>query len=207
MRKLMACLVALVATAGAVNAAPLFSVTNTTSTSLANPPFTLGSQFQVSQSGTITALGIFDLGSNGLAEGHAVGLWTNSGTLLASTTIPAGTGGFLVDNFRYVSIPSVNLIAGQTYVLGALYPTGTDPVIFYGTATGFATAPGVTFLQSREVFGATLSFPTNSNSNQPGFFGPNALFAVPEPVSLVVFGGLIVGGAGVTLRRRMTAKA
>lgn len=30
---------------------------------------------------------------------------------------------------------------------------------------------------------------------------------VPEPISLVVFGGLIVGGAGIALRRRMTAKA
>lgn len=31
--------------------------------------------------------------------------------------------------------------------------------------------------------------------------------ATPEPVSLVVFGGLVVGGAGIALRRRMAVKA
>ena len=44
---------------------------------------------------------------------------------------------------------------------------------------------------------------SNASEFDGAKFGVVELAATPEPVSLVVFGGLLVGGAGVALRRRM----
>jgi hypothetical protein len=89
---------------------------------------------------------------------------------------------------------------------------------------------GATLLYSSTVFPSATS-PTNFLFNfngvnrvrftpsggtiHPGYSGTGTNFAmdnvsintnteIPEPLSLVVFGGLIVGGAGVALRRRMS---
>ena len=55
----------------------------------------------------ITALGVYDYGGDGLTNSHAVGIWSNDGTLLASTVIPAGTAAPLIDGYRYSSITPV----------------------------------------------------------------------------------------------------
>ena len=48
----------------------------------------LGWQFQVNSAVTMDGLGIFDDAVfRGLSESHQVGLWDNSGNLLASTTV------------------------------------------------------------------------------------------------------------------------
>jgi len=66
---------------------------------------------------------------------------------------------------------------------------------------------GQTFFFTATGSSTTLTFTSNTNSA----FGPAldnvVVDPVPEPLSLVVFGGLVVGGAGIALRRRMTAKA
>src|SRR5436309_1918942 len=69
---------------------------------------TRGWQFGVHTFGpntiAITQLGIFDSGGDGLLNPHQIGLWRIEGggsqgalTLLASVTVPAGTGAPLVD--------------------------------------------------------------------------------------------------------------
>ncbi|MEO2088829.1 MAG: hypothetical protein ABGY75_04940, partial [Gemmataceae bacterium] len=115
MRKAMACLVALVATAVSANAAPIFTVTNNSSgTFLGNPPFTLGFQFSVGSTPKLLAsLGIFDSDRNGLAVPHAVGICNSAGTLLASGVIPAGTAARLENQFRYIDITPITLQAGS----------------------------------------------------------------------------------------------
>src|SRR5690348_8395956 len=65
----------------------------------------IGGAFVFTGSGQeITALGFWDFGQNGLSDSHTVGLWSsdgvaqstiNPGVLLASVTVPAGTGGTL----------------------------------------------------------------------------------------------------------------
>ena len=209
MRKVMACLVALVATAVTANAAPIFTVTNNTSGNvLGNPPFTLGFQFAVGSTPKLLAsLGVFDSGRDGLATSHAIGIWNSAGTLLASGVVPAGTAGRLENQFRYIDITPITLLAGQTYTIGALYDTGTEPLLFPGDATGFATDPSITFLQSRFAGGPTLTNPTGSVGTLPAYFGPNGIIAaVPEPLSVLVFGGLLAAG-GLAVRRRVTATA
>ena len=71
---------------------------------------------------TVSQLGLYDSGGNGLAESHQIGLWTGDGSLLLrSTTVPAGTSATLSGAYRYVPVTPVTLNAGQTYVIGAFY--------------------------------------------------------------------------------------
>jgi hypothetical protein len=167
---------------------------------LTNPSFTLGFKFNVNSPIVVTSLGLFDDLQNGLAESHALGLWNSSGTRRASTTVGSGTSGTLVNRFRYVGISNVPLTPG-TYQIRALFTTGADPLIFPGYASGFQTAPQLSFLNTAFALGGTLTNPTSSPGNDPGYFGPNFQFsAVPTPTA--IGGGLMLLGAVFTSRIR-----
>ena len=82
---------------------------------------TSGFRFKPNQPIRITSLGVVDSGAPGLAIDHPVGLWTDSGVLLASAVVPAGDGAPLIDGFRYVNIDPIQLDPEQTYRVGALF--------------------------------------------------------------------------------------
>ena len=65
---------------------------------------TLGYAFTVSSPIRVTKLGVWDSGSDGLTDPHAIAIWTSTGTQLVQATIPAGTPGTLIDGFRYLPI-------------------------------------------------------------------------------------------------------
>lgn len=73
----------------------------------------------------ITSIGVFDEDGNGLFNTHQVGLWTTpggDGALLASATVPAGSGAPLVEGFRFTSLsPAVPLPLGRGFIIGAYY--------------------------------------------------------------------------------------
>lgn len=124
---------------------------------------------------TVSQLGIYDSGGNGLAESHEVGLWTGDGSsLLRSTTIPASTSATLSGAYRYVPITPVTLNAGQTYVIGAFYSVQSgDNIITYSSQS---YAPQLSFTQSRQSVlspGQTFGFPNLDAWLAQGVFGPN----------------------------------
>jgi HYR domain/Secretion system C-terminal sorting domain len=130
---------------------------------------------------TLTALGLYDAGNDGLAEAHPVGIWTSAGILLSSTTIPAGTAATLNAGYRYNPITSIVLAAGQTYVIGTLYVNNSaDQYILNSSQT---IAPQITYGQSQQnvaqqdgstpPFGFPSGFPGPHNQ---GYFGPNFQF-------------------------------
>jgi hypothetical protein len=90
------------------------SVTVGFATATHNQSQTDGWQFRPNVDIEVAALGIIDLGAgspvgphgDGLVDPHQLGLWTSTGTLLRTTTIPEGTGSPLVGLFRYTEIPS-----------------------------------------------------------------------------------------------------
>ena len=82
---------------------------------------TVGYAFTLSGSVLVTQFGIWDQGNDGLNTSHGVDIWTSTGTLVATTTIPSGTGATLTNGFRYVSIASILLPAGS-YTIGGFSP-------------------------------------------------------------------------------------
>jgi hypothetical protein len=175
----------------------------------ANQSASVGWSFSVgAQDQEVDALGIYDAGMDGLADAHAVGIWTSSGTLLAQATVPPGTAGTLVGSYRYSAIAPLTLTAGQTYVVGTYFGPVPDQcgsacgdvLLAFGTET---YAPGITFLQSRQtlaVLGAgSLAFTNVDAGIAEGVFGPNFLLAVPLTriiglsAASVAFGSVTVG--------------
>ena len=163
---------------------------------------TLGYAFALSSAVTLTNLGLFDSGSNGLNTSHAVTIWTSTGMQLVQATIPAGTGGTLINGFRYVSIAPFTLAAG-TYTIAGFYGANSNEVL---SQTSITSASGVSYGDSRSALG--FAFPPGNSFLLPnGYFGPNFEFntGVPTPdlgstVSLLGFA--LLGLAA--LRRKLS---
>lgn len=171
-------------------------------TTLFNPPFTLGYSFSLSQSFSLTGLGIFDEGGDGLLNSYDVGLWSAGGTLLASTVVSGGTAATLVDGYRYDAFSPITLGVGD-YRIGALYTNaaGADPLYFAGGANTITPIAGVTYGTSAFAGGATLTNPTQlTPDGAGGYFGPNLMLgAVPEPSTWAML-LLGFGAIGTALR-------
>jgi hypothetical protein len=177
-----------------------------------NRDFMIGWQFSLSNPVTISALGYFDQASNGLLGPHRVGIFDNGGVLLIDGTVPTGTAGTLVDGFRYTSaLTGLTALPAGTYVIGAqISANSPDPFALAVPAANVTTAPGVTYLQERELLTSSFVVPTvNIPGSERGVFGPNFLIgsaassAAPEPASLALLAlsGLPVAGAVVRRRR------
>ena len=149
---------------------------------------TIGYDFTLTTSVTVTALGFFDAnGASGPADSYPIGLWYGNHTLLASATVPAGAPPVLIDGFDFVSISPVVLAPG-VYAIGAYgLLISTDQFEF--AESGSTTISGLTLGAAVETIGTGLMYPwwTESFATQ-GYFGPDFLVAAPadapEPSTL-----------------------
>ena len=167
---------------------------------------------------TITALGMWDgpesvsgggfTGSvgDGFASTHQIGLWDNSGNLLATSTMQIGTADTLIGEFRYSSVlvPTnpgpVILAANTTYVLGATYLTNDGDSLKRSLGPASPTYdPAVS--AGHERVGGPFVFPQPASS--PGaWVGPNATFTTPDSGSAWL---LMVMAVGVIVFARESA--
>jgi hypothetical protein len=165
----------------------------------------------------ITALGLWDgpklIGGDpsgsvgdGFSSEHVIGLWDNSGNLLAKAVMQIGTGDTLIGEFRYASIliPTnpgpVILSANTTYVLGAAF-LENDPDPFELNISGDQATfdPAVSPGNLRDSAGS-FSFPF-FNGGPGSIVGPNALFTLVSNGNGVPEGGstLLLMGAGIAV--------
>jgi hypothetical protein len=155
---------------------------------------------------SVTSLGVFDNGGDGLSISHDVGIFDDTTqTLLGSTTVPAGTGGTLIGGFRYESVSPFSLTQGDSYVIVMTMPEqNTD----YQTiqATSETTASQITYVDSAFGESSTLAFPSVTGAFAQGIFGPNFTFVsaaatTPEPSSIVLLSTGVLSMAGFARRR------
>lgn len=79
----------------------------------------VGGQFPVGPTDAlVTHLGFADSGGDGLNRDHHVGIFSISGTLLASVIVPAGTDAYYTNGYRWMALnPPIVLTNNTTYVL------------------------------------------------------------------------------------------
>lgn len=149
---------------------------------------------------TVTALGYEDQGRDGLNLDHQVGIWDSTGAMVASVTVPAGTGGTLDGAWRYVSLtPPVVLAAGASYWMGAQ--------VFGSDGDGWSDSGGSTAAPFGTTCCAAIEMPTYAvgdfaaplNDGGGGSalrWGPaNAQFTVEVPPTLAI----VLGDGKVTI--------
>jgi hypothetical protein len=190
----LAICLALAAQAPAGQAVDFTSVNN----NFTNGAWSLGWRFTVGADPiTVSSLGFYDDFKDGLTERHDVGIYTEFGKLLASTTVT--TADPLTNFFRYHDITALTLDANTTYRIAA--ETGGENYTW--NTNGFKVDPSITYRDSRYTLSNTLVFPTDTD-DAIGYFGPNFNLApqVPEPATITLIGIGIAGMAGYGWRRR-----
>lgn len=190
----------------------------------------VGWLFTITQNTTITKVGWYDDGGDGLARAYQVGLWkdtTGQGTwnggfaagsnptqLLGipalGLSIPAGTNTELVgSDWRVVTLNTPLVLTPGSYELAGLDTVASTDVIKY--VASYPTRPtnnipgdfGETFFWAYGPTNhANFGFVDNQSFYLAGGLelGPMLFVDVPEPSSL----GLLVVGAGLLIRKRVS---
>jgi hypothetical protein len=185
----------------------------------ANANFTLGWSFTPLANVDVTQVGWFDIDSpaNGLGSSHDLGIWTISGTLLATQTVPGGTAGTYLNGFWYTSLGTpLSLTAGQEYVIAGT--SGSDKYVT--KVSSFMTDSNIDYgTVMKSATGGSLGFPSGGGVGlEPGMFGPNFLFnlgsggpgggggaQVPEPGTYAMGAGMGLAAILAFRRRRKMA--
>ena len=121
--------------------AEILDASNLGTTWQTNPvaePMVVFTNFQLFAPITITAVGMYDHGQNGLTQAHGFSLWNgndltpiqlNYGGGVNQVTIPAGTAATLEGSYRVVALSSPQTLQPGFYAMAVTMPTtGTDAI-------------------------------------------------------------------------------
>lgn len=220
MKKIARTVVAIVAAglslaaAGPAGAVPVLTFDEATGRDVGNGPFSIGWTFDVTAPVTVTGLGWYDQGKNGLEAAHQVGLWGPDHSLLNSVTVPSGMTAPLSGQFREVAIPSIVLSPGKGYTIGGQTAAGLAERVVGGDSPFSRVAQSVDARLASLKPVTTVGDPTFARPSFPlgdyGFFGPS--FSVvpaptptpPQPLSIVAAPASVRAGDAFTLGLNLT---
>jgi hypothetical protein len=158
-----------------------------------------GWEFVPQTSISVIELGLYDgRTSEGFLQPHQVAIWNANGNLITTASIPQGDSAPLLNNFRYVDIPSVQLSAGETYVIGAFLPAPVIDFTFLWDRSALTNGavsfdPRIEFVAYRAGLSpGGISFPESRFVDFVGGFGPNFTIAVPEPSTFTLLLSMVV---------------
>lgn len=165
--------------------------------------FSLGSQFTVgSSSVSVTALGVYDVGNNGLSGNNTLRVYDGGASPIASIAITPSTTPSSIENvsiagaFRFYALGTpLTLTAGQSYTL--VSDTGPSAENYFGSSDGATTRSNAFTSYLGVVSAGTGIKPTGTDTQE--FFGPNLQYnVVPEPSAA----GLLLLPLATIFRRR-----
>ncbi len=167
----------------------------------------------------ISAGGIWDDNGDGLANDHTFLIHdTDSGVELFSMILPAGTGGLLVEGYRYYEFPgTVTMVDGTNFTVSVHYPSGNGDSSGNSGKTSQDLEPTPVFDDGGGHllnigggrWGLGLAFPVNADFGPENrYHGPSFVFqGNPEPGTLALVAGIAVAGLALRRRRRKKQEA
>lgn len=201
------------------NATIAYNTPTSTTANQSTGPYSLGMDFTVNQNITVTRLGVFDAGQNGISGSVTVGIYTTGGSLVGSSFTFSGTTSPLLPSsaYRFDDVPDFGLMAGSTYRIvvysmnGSANPgynsMGSPTLINLDTGGGALTFGANYYNLTPGSFPTTLDVAGNP-TGPPGRYGAGSFeFVVPEASSFALAGvgllGLVYIGRSLVLRRQI----
>lgn len=137
-----------------------------------------GWEFKLKEAVTVTELGVYDSGKDGLKSAHEVAIWDceDEKAPLVKATVPGGKEAELSGMFRCVSVEPVDLVPGRRYALVAHYPTPDDGNVGLTNPAGLT----INYAAPVEVLGRRYTFPHKAMAF-PNHFGEGATHAAIGP--------------------------
>ena len=143
------------------------------------PTVTIGYAFSFSQDVLITDVGIYDSTGSGLTPTNMLGIWTDSGSLLASKSFDPTVSPVLDGHFRWLSLESpLHLYSNARYRVGTF---GSEPGLL-GSVAPSSLPTNVTFIAEVGSGSGSFTFPQSTTLRTSGtaYIGPNLRY-IPIP--------------------------
>jgi hypothetical protein len=149
------------------------------------PAVTAGYAFIFNQDVLVSAVGIYDSSGSGLTPTNMLGIWTDSGSLLASKLFDSTVSPVLDSHFRWLTLDTPLLLSANTaYRVGTF---GSEPGL-QGAVGPASLSSNVTFIAEVGSSSGSFTFPNSVTNRSSGmaYIGPNLQYTkIPKLQAII----------------------